>query len=76
MDDSFVKCRRRLIATVRQMVEESGHIENFDAEAWVDHWLGEPLPALGGVPREYLLAECDCDRIVWLLLRAQAGTFS
>ena len=39
----------RLVGQVQAIVEESGDPKGFDAAAWLSRWLGEPLPALGGV---------------------------
>lgn len=75
MVTSFDMCRSKLIETVRRIVAESGNPENFDAASWVDRWLAEPLPALGEVPRGYLLAGNNCDRLINLLLRAQLGSY-
>lgn len=75
MVTSFYMCRSKLIETVRRIVAESGNQENFDAASWVDRWLDEPLPALGEVPRDYLLAGNDCDRLINLLLQAQSGSY-
>ncbi len=38
----------KLVGQVQAMVEESGEPDGFDAEAWLSHWLLQPVPALGG----------------------------
>lgn len=38
----------RLVGQVEAMVEEFGEPAGFDARAWLERWLTEPLPALGG----------------------------
>ena len=69
-------CRTELISVAKRIVGESGNPERFDAVSWVDQWLKEPLPAIGTIPYEYLLAGNSCDFLVRLLLRAQSGSFS
>ncbi|MCQ8277360.1 DUF2384 domain-containing protein [Acetobacteraceae bacterium KSS8] len=45
----------RLLGQVQAMVEEAGEPQGFDAGRWLQHWLGEPLPALGNRrPRDLL----------------------
>jgi uncharacterized protein (DUF2384 family) len=77
MTTSFDDCRKRLVATVRRIVTDSGDPTGFDARAWTDDWLDRPVPALGGVtPREYILSGQDCQDVVNILLRMQSGAFS
>jgi uncharacterized protein (DUF2384 family) len=45
----------RLTAQVQAMVDQSGNSADFDAQAWLSHWLGTPVPALGGRPPGELL---------------------
>lgn len=75
MVDSFDVCRSMLIATVDQIVAQSGNPTNFDAASWIDRWVTELLPALGVTPRDYILAGNECELLVKLLLQAQSSSF-
>lgn len=45
----------KLLGQVEAMVEEAGDPDGFDAAAWLQHWLGQPVPALGNRrPRDLL----------------------
>jgi uncharacterized protein (DUF2384 family) len=77
MTTSFGECRDRLVCTVHRIVVESGDPSGFDARAWTDDWLNQPLPALGGVsPKSYILSDRNCQDVVDILLRMQSGAFS
>lgn len=54
-------CREGLLSIARSIVAESGSPDGFDAVAWLDRWLNEPLPALGTTPTEHILAGRDCE---------------
>jgi hypothetical protein len=69
-------CREELLSIARSIVAESGSLDGFDAAAWLDRWLNEPLPALGTTPNEHILAGRDCEVIAGLLRRMQSGSFS
>lgn len=67
----------RLLALVRQLVEESGTGSSFDAEHWTQTWLATPLPALGGdLPISHMDTEQGYEQIAQLLLRMRSGAFS
>jgi hypothetical protein len=68
--------RIKLISIVQAIVEESGDRRDFDAAAWVDSWLKQPVPALNWkTPADYLYTNEDCDRLILLLRQIQAGVF-
>lgn len=70
------QCRRRLIAIAQQIVAESDNAAGFDATAWVDEWLKQPLPAIGGQsPEDYLGAGGTCDLLDKILRQAQSGAY-
>jgi hypothetical protein len=49
------RCFDLFLAQVEAMVSESGNPEGFDARAWLERWLNEPLPAFDGkTPAEHL----------------------
>src|SRR5262249_51454851 len=54
----------RLVGQVQAMVEESGEPDGFDAKAWTARWLGEPLPALGGLAPGALLDTMEGQALV------------
>ena len=66
-----------LTALVERMVGESGEPAGFDARTWLDHWLGEAVPALGDRTPLDVLKEPGClEAVRSLLLRSQSGVFS
>lgn len=67
----------RLVGQVEAIVEESGNPEGFDATAWLSRWLGEPLPALGGVRPRDLLDTIEGQNLVSAsLARIQSGAYA
>jgi uncharacterized protein (DUF2384 family) len=77
MASTLDDCRDRLISTVSRIVEESGDSKGFDAVAWADHWMVQPIPALGGqTPRDYVDSGRACSDVVDIVLRIQSGAFS
>ena len=67
----------RLLAQVQAIVDRSGRAEGFDAEVWLDHWLQQPLPALGGRrPAEFLNTAQGQELLVSLIERMQGGGFA
>lgn len=66
-----------LIDRVRNIVEESGDPQGFDATAWVSRWLNEPLPALGGSRPFDLLNTMDGQELVSsTLAQIQSSAYS
>ncbi|WP_253190217.1 MbcA/ParS/Xre antitoxin family protein [Paraburkholderia phenazinium] len=58
------------------MVNQSGSSADFDAQAWLIHWLGSPVPALGGRPPGELLDTAEGVRLVSeTLARMQSGAY-
>jgi hypothetical protein len=61
---------------VKHMVRESGS-PGFDACAWLNSWMQQPLPALGNATAlEFLEQPGGFDRVCSLLLRMQSGAYS
>lgn len=61
----------------QRMVDESGNPLGFDARAWLDRWLENPMPALGRRrPLGVLKEPGGLDLLRGLLLQVQSGTFS
>lgn len=66
-----------LTALVERMVGESGESAGFDARTWLDHWLGDAVPALGNrTPLDVLKEPGGLEVVRSLLLRSQSGAFS
>lgn len=66
-----------LLALVRQMVEESGNPEGFDARAWLADWMQRPVPALGGrTPLSFMESEEGRALVTNILGRMQSGAYS
>ena len=73
--DSYA--RQRLIQMANRMVRESGDGREFDAEQWVDEWINNPVPALGGqLPRMYLDTPEGCEMVLALMLKMQTGAYA
>ncbi|MFA5976428.1 MAG: antitoxin Xre/MbcA/ParS toxin-binding domain-containing protein [Elusimicrobiota bacterium] len=67
----------RLVGQVKQMVEESGNADGFDAPTWVGQWLDRPLPALGGkTPGEFMDTTPGQELVSHLLAQAQSGAYA
>ncbi|MGI3776767.1 MAG: antitoxin Xre/MbcA/ParS toxin-binding domain-containing protein [Janthinobacterium lividum] len=67
----------RLVGQLQAIVEESGNPAGFDAPAWLSRWLGEPLPALGGVRPLDMLDTIEGQGLVSAsLARIQAGAYA
>jgi len=68
---------RQLVDQVQQMVEQSGDPKGFNASEWVDQWLEQSLPALGGKsPAEYMDTEAGRELVSQLLRQAQSGSYA
>lgn len=66
-----------LTVLVQCMLVESGEQTDFDASAWLDHWLTGVVPTLGNRRPIDVLKEPDGPEVVRsLLLRAQSGAYS
>lgn len=65
-----------LVSLVEQIVRESGDPTGFDARTWVEEWLSQPCPALGGRrPVEYMSTE-DGRQVVRQVVEAmQSGAY-
>lgn len=76
-EDERVPGVARLVGQVRNIVEESGDPHGFDATAWMSRWLGEPLPALGGVRPLDLLDTTEGQALVSnTLAQMQSGAYA
>lgn len=66
-----------LVAQVQKMVHESGEPRGFDAAQWVNQWLEQPLPALGGAtPAQWMGTDEGLAQISKLLAQAQSGAYA
>lgn len=76
MSTDLAQRRAQLVALVCRLVSESGDIEGFEVERWVDHWLTTPLPAIGNrCPQEYLSTEHDYAILEKLLRQSESGAY-
>ena len=68
---------RVLRADVSKTLAESGNVNGFDVDSWLDLWLEQPVPALGGRRPSDLLAEANgFDLVRSTLMRMQSGSYS
>lgn len=66
-----------LVGQVQSLVAESGRSEDFDAGAWVSHWLEQPVPALGGRRPAELMDTPEGQGIVSrLVAQMQSGAYA
>ena len=65
-----------LLDQVRQMVKESGCPTGFDAAVWLENWLAQPLPALGGaLPGAWLATSAGQAMVSSILRRMQSSAY-
>lgn len=66
-----------LVDLVQRMVGESGNPVGFDASRWVEEWLEQPVPALGGVaPSKYMHSASGRKTVASLLAQTQSGAYA
>jgi putative toxin-antitoxin system antitoxin component (TIGR02293 family) len=66
-----------LVGQVQSLVAESGQPQDFDAGAWVSHWLEQPVPALGGRRPAELMDTPEGQGIVSrLVAQMQSGAYA
>ncbi|MBC7779933.1 MAG: DUF2384 domain-containing protein [Proteobacteria bacterium] len=65
----------RIFATLQRLIEDGGNemSADFDLEAWVSQWLGDPLPELGGRSPADMLRNPEGQRAVEELLERMRG---
>lgn len=68
--------RDALTATAARMVKQSGDSTSFDGVAWLNLWLQQPVPALGGkCPADYLETDEGLEVLIQLLQRSRDGVY-
>ena len=68
---------QELIDLVKQIVEESGRPDGFNAQAWLQGWLTAPLPAFGTRrPWDLLKEPGGLALIQSTLLQIQSGSYA
>ncbi|QIL84226.1 DUF2384 domain-containing protein (plasmid) [Diaphorobacter sp. HDW4A] len=68
---------QELIDLVKQIVEESGRPDGFNAKAWLQGWLNAPLPAFGNrCPGDLLQEPGGLALIQSTLLQIQSGSYA
>jgi uncharacterized protein (DUF2384 family) len=66
----------QLVRLVEDMIPE-GKKADFDASKWVDRWLDEPQPALGGkTPRSFLATAEGRNIVRRLLAKLESGAYA
>lgn len=66
-----------LVDLLQGIVDESGNPVGFDASRWVEEWLEQPLPALGGkAPSKYMRSASGRKAVASLLTQAQSGAYA
>ncbi|WP_183085117.1 antitoxin Xre-like helix-turn-helix domain-containing protein [Trinickia fusca] len=70
----------KLIGLVQTIVDESGDpgvAKDFDAAVWLEAWLSQPNPALGGVlPSTYLDTHEGLELLSTLIAQMQSGAYA
>lgn len=67
----------RLRSEVERIVAESGTAHHFDAASWLQDWLMQEIPALGGRTPDSILAEPNgLESVLAHLQRMQSGAYS
>lgn len=67
-----------LLTRVELILQESTHPDatNFDAKAWLENWVKQPAPALGGArPVEFLGTPDGVDQVERVLGAMQSGSY-
>lgn len=69
------EARGVLLARLESLLDQSGELsESLDLEAWLDAWLCERLPELGGsTPAEIMISSRGLDELTVLLERMRGG---
>lgn len=72
---NITEARAELLGDLRRLLQESGYEDNqFDLAAWLDAWLEEPSPSLGGAtPAQALLNPSGLALVKTLLERMRGG---
>lgn len=66
--------KARLVEAVRILVGQRGDPAGFDPSVWVDAWILQPNPALGGRhPAALLKSDGGCDLLIGLLDQSANG---
>lgn len=67
----------KLVGQVEAMVAQSGPMRDFNAAHWVNDWLDQPNPALGGRrPAELMDTVAGQEFVAGLLAQAQSGAYA
>lgn len=70
----------RIVSEIERVLTESGEREQlatFDATKWVRAWIGEPVPALGGLtPLHFMGSTTGLETVLQLVRQMQSGAFA
>lgn len=65
-----------LLAQVNETIARSGTSENFDARKWLEQWITQPVPALGGKsPLELLDNEKGIEQIKQVIAAMESNAY-
>lgn len=71
--------KTKLIRLIQKIIDESGDVESvksFDAAAWLEDWLCQPNPALGGaLPLSYIDSDEGQELLASLIAGMQGGAY-
>lgn len=74
MNNTLAESKDMLRQVVQRLVDESGVATGFDASGWLEEWINQPNPALGGEkPLAFLSSVSGRALVEKLLLSAQSG---
>jgi uncharacterized protein (DUF2384 family) len=77
LDSERAAIMAKLVRQVDAMLEESGTAEGFDAAQWLELWVRQPVPALGGVRPIDLLNTADGEALISrTLAQMQSGAYA
>lgn len=65
-----------LLAQLNEIIARSGYPENFDARKWLEEWITQPVPALGGKsPLELLDNEKGIEQIKQVIAAMESNAY-
>lgn len=66
-----------LLNLAQKLVQQFGEADQFDTKQWLEDWLKQPCPALGGQKPEQLLGSDveaqQIEKVLWQMVSAQSA---
>ena len=66
-----------LLNLAQKLVQQFGDTGHFDAKQWLEAWLKQPCPALGGQKPEHFLGSDEgaqqIEKVLWQMVAAQSA---